>query len=63
MHLRQDVVEALLGIGFSIEDELTPHIIQLEELDADSVTICLENGLLISRCLLMVIDFFEEVLQ
>lgn len=39
MHLSQDEVQALLGVGLVVEHELTPHVVQLEELDADGVAV------------------------
>ena len=66
MHLRDHKVEALLRVCFIIEDELTLHVVELEQFYSDSVAIrdkdiCLTTRL--SPALLKICHLHIEILQ
>ena len=65
VHLSQNKVEALLGIGLVIQDEFSLQIVQLEEFDAHLVTVSHQDrlGLQLAMLLLVLLYFGEESLQ
>ena len=48
MHLGDDEVEALLCVGFVVENKLASHVVELKEFDSNRIAVC-DKHLMLAR--------------